>query len=237
MCSLKKGFSGNTAFLGNIGRVRRGFGAGEAQSFPQDIDPDSLNFLIMNNFLEGEDAMSQAIADGTQVNNTVVRLLKEDITDLEVDAFVYYAQHDLAIGSGFGTAIATRGGPTVQKELDELGPLDTCDVVVSGAGNMKANFIVHAVGPRFQEDGIEPKLYETMVNTLKAVEEKGIERIAFPAMGAGYYGILPDVSAKVMMQAFKEHLSGETCIKEVVICVLDSPQFNSFKAPVEALGK
>ena len=181
--------------------------------------------------------MSQAIADGTQVNNTVVRLVKDDITDLEVKAFVFYAQHDLAIGSGFGTAIATRGGPSVQKELDELAPLETTQAVVTEAGNMKADYIVHAVGPRFQEDGIEPKLYEPMVNTLKAAEGKGIETIAFPAMGAGYYGILPDVSAKVMMQALKEHLSAQTCIKEVVICVLDTPQFNSFKAPVVALGK
>ena len=181
--------------------------------------------------------MSQAIADGTRVNNTVVRLLKEDITDIEVDAFVFYAQHDLQVGAGFGTAISTRGGPSVQKELDELAPLSTCDVVVTGAGNMKANNIIHAVGPRFQEDGIESKLRATMVNTLNAAEEKGFERVAFPAMGAGYYGILPDVSAKVMTEVLGEHLRGDTCIREVLICVLDTPQFNSFKAPVEALGK
>lgn len=181
--------------------------------------------------------MSQAIADGIRVNNTVVRLLKEDITDIEIDAFVFYAQHDLQVGAGFGTAISSRGGPSVQKELDELAPLSTCDVVVTGAGNMKAKNIIHAVGPRFQEDGIESKLRTTMVNTLKAAEEKGIDRVAFPAMGAGYYGILPDVSARVMTDVLKEHLSGDSCIKEVLICVLDTPQFNSFKAPVEALGK
>ncbi len=181
--------------------------------------------------------MSQAIAEGTRVNNTCVQLVKDDITDLEITAFVFYAQHDLQLGSGFGTAISTRGGPTIQKELEELSPLETTEVVVTAAGNMKADFIVHSVGPRFQEDGIEQKLSETMFNTLKAVEEKGIERIAFPAMGCGYYGVLPDVSARVMTEVLKEYLSGETCIKEVVICVLDTPQFNSFKAPVEALGK
>jgi O-acetyl-ADP-ribose deacetylase (regulator of RNase III) len=181
--------------------------------------------------------MSQAIAEGTRVNNSVVRLVKDDITDLDVNAFVFYAQHDLQLGSGFGTAIATRGGPTIQKELEQLAPLKTTEVVVTAAGKMKADFIVHSVGPRFQEDGIEQKLRETMLNTLKAVEEKGIERIAFPAMGAGYYGILPDVSARVMTEVLKEYLSGETCIKEVVICVFDTPQLNSFKAPVEALGK
>ncbi len=181
--------------------------------------------------------MSQAIVDGIQVQNSVVRLVKDDVTVLDVDAFVFYAQHDLALGSGFGTAITVRGGPKVQKELDELGPIGTGDVVVSAAGNLKANFIIHAVGPRFQEVGIEAKLRTTMVNTLNAAEEKGVERIAFPAMGAGYYGVAPDLCARVMTEEIKKHLSGSTCIKEVVICVLDSPQFNSFKGPVEALGK
>ena len=181
--------------------------------------------------------MSQAVADGTKVNNSVVRLVKDDVTDLDVSAFVYYAQHDLALGSGFGTAISVRGGPTVQKELDAMGPLATGDVVVSTAGNLKADYIVHAVGPRFQEEGIEAKLRTTMVNALKAAETKGIVSVAFPAMGAGYYGIAPDLCARVMTEEIQKHLSGDTCIKEVVICVFDSPQFNSFKGPVAAMGK
>ena len=181
--------------------------------------------------------MSQAVADGTKVNNSVVRLVKDDVTDLDVKAFVYYAQHDLALGSGFGTAISIRGGPTVQKELDGQGPIATGEVVVSAAGNMKVDYIIHAVGPRFQEEGIEAKLRTTMVNTLAATEEKGIESVAFPAMGAGYYGVAPDLSARVMTEEIQKHLSGSTCIKEVVICVFDSPQFNSFKGPVAALGK
>ena len=180
--------------------------------------------------------MSPAIADGTQVNKSVVRLVKEDVTDIDVDAFVFYAQHDLALGSGFGTAISVRGGPAVQKELEEMGPLSTGEVVVSTAGNMKAEYIIHAVGPRFQEEDIEGKLRTTMINTLKAAEEKGIARLAFPAMGAGYYGVLPDLSARVMTEELKKHLSGDTCIKEVVICVLDTPQFNTFEGPVAALG-
>ena len=56
-------------------------------------------------------------------------------------------------------------------------------------------------------------------------------------MGAGYYGIAPDLCARVMTEEISRHLSGDSCIKEVVICVFDSTQFNSFKAPVAAMGK
>ena len=115
-----------------------------------------------------------------------VRLIRGDITELDVDAFVFYAQPDLALGSGFGTAISVRGGPSIQKELDELGPVETGQAVVTGAGKLKADFIVHAVGPRFQEEDTEGKLRTTVLNSLKAAEEKGVKRIALPAMGAGF---------------------------------------------------
>ena len=180
--------------------------------------------------------MPEAVLEGTQINRSVVRLIKGDITDLEVDAFVFYAQSDLTLGSGFGGAIAMRGGASVQKELDELGPLETGEAVVSGAGKMRSEHIIHAVGPRFQEEDIEAKLRATMQSSLRCAEEKRIETLAFPAMGSGYYGIPPDLSAKVMLAVLKDHLQGDTSLKEVVICVLDTPQYNSFEAALAALN-
>jgi O-acetyl-ADP-ribose deacetylase (regulator of RNase III) len=174
--------------------------------------------------------MAEAVSQDIQINRSIVRLVKGDITDLEVDAFVFYAQPDLALGSGFGTAISVRGGPTIQEELQKLGPVATGEAVVSEAGKLKASFIVHAVGPRFQEDDTEVKLRTTVRNSLKRAEEKGIKRIAFPAMGAGYYGIAPDLCARVMLEAIKSHLQGETGIQEVVICVLDTRQYVAFQA-------
>ncbi|MFH1923698.1 MAG: macro domain-containing protein [Planctomycetota bacterium] len=180
--------------------------------------------------------MPEAVSEGKQVNDCVVRLVKSDITDLDVDAFVFYAQSDLVLGSGFGTAISVRGGPTIQKELQELGPVATGEAVVSAAGNLKAGFIIHAVGPKFQEEDTEGKLRATVRNSLRRAEEKGIERIAFPAMGAGYYGIPADLCARVMLEVIRSHLEGESGIKEVVLCVLDTPQYNSFQAQLAILG-
>ncbi len=60
--------------------------------------------------------------DERKINQTTLRILQGDITTLEVDAFVYYARPDLALGSGIGGAIATRGGPKIQEELKKLGP-------------------------------------------------------------------------------------------------------------------
>ncbi len=183
-----------------------------------------------------EAIMTEAIVEGKPINDTAVHLLKGDITLLEVDAFVFYAQADLALGTGFGTAISVRGGPSIQKELQDLGPLATGEAVVSAAGKLKAKYIVHALGPRFQEEDTEAKLRITVRNSLVRAEEKGIRRIAFPAMGAGYYGIAPHVCARVMLSTIGDYLKGRTEIKEVTICVLDTNQYESFRTQFTSLG-
>ena len=175
--------------------------------------------------------------DELKVKSSRLRLVKGDITDLEIDSFVYYAQHNLALGSGYGTAISMRGGPAVQDELNGLGPLQTTEAVVSGAGEMKSKFIIHAVGPRFQEEDIENKLRETVLNSLKRAEERGIEAIAFPAMGTGFYGIPLDVSARVTLTTLKEYLAGETKLKDVAVCLLDEREYRPFQAQFSALSQ
>ena len=183
--------------------------------------------------------MEAAVALDPQVKfkDTVVKLVRGDITELEVDAFVFYAQPDLALGSGFGGMIAVRGGASIQKELDEMAPVADMEAVVSGAGKLTAEFIIHAVGPRFREDDVELKLLTTMKNCFLLADEKNAKTLAFPAMGAGYYGVPAPLSATVMLEALKSHLSGDTGLEEVTICVLDSPQFKAFGAAFDAMSK
>jgi len=159
-----------------------------------------------------------------------LRLQKEDVTLIDVDAFVYYARHDLVLGSGFGGAISARGGGDIQPELDALAPVETCDVVVSGAGELKARHILHAVGPRFQEEDTEPKLRKTIRNVLATASGKGLKSLALPPMGAGYYGVPLDDCARVMIEEIRAHLDGETSLEDVVICVQDLREQEPFTA-------
>jgi O-acetyl-ADP-ribose deacetylase (regulator of RNase III) len=166
--------------------------------------------------------------------NGVLRLVRDDLTLLELDAFVYYARHDLVLGSGWGAAISARGGMGIQEELNEKGSLETCDVIASSAGDLKADHIFHAVGPRFQEEDTEGKLRKTMQNTLSAAKEAGLSKIGFPTMGAGYYGIPLDLCAKVMISEIESHLNGDTSLTEVVICVQDRRELDVFEPMIAA---
>jgi O-acetyl-ADP-ribose deacetylase (regulator of RNase III) len=168
--------------------------------------------------------------DQVQVKDATLRVVREDITLYETDAFVYYAQNDLQLGTGFGAAIAVRGGPSIQQELNEMGPVETCQVVISGAGKLPATYILHAVGPKFQEEEIEAKIETTVSNALATADEKGIQRIALPPMGRGFYGVPLAASAKLTVDAVKKYLGGETKIREVVICVNDHAEVDAIQA-------
>jgi len=167
-----------------------------------------------------------------KVGRTFARLQCGDLTALEVDAFVFYARQDLALGSGFGTAIQVRGGDSIKKELEKLGSIQVGRAVVSGAGKLNAKFIVHACGPKFQEPDTEPKLRQTMSAALRAAEEKGIHTLAFPPMGAGFYGVPLELCARVMVDVIRGHLQGQTGLDEIIICAADQREFEAFRPVV-----
>ena len=82
---------------------------------------------------------------------------------------------------------------------------------------------------RLQEEDIEKKLRLTIKSALKAAEDKGVESIAFPPMGTGFYGIPLNSSADIMLNEFSDHLSHDTSIKELVICVNDNRELKIFQ--------
>ena len=176
------------------------------------------------------------MSEQKKIGQSQISLIRDDLTMLEVDAFIFYAQHDLALGSGFGTAISLRGGKDVTAALEGKGPLETTEALVTGAGKLKAKHIIHAVGPRFQEEDLEGKLRSTMQNCLKRAEEKGLERLAFPPMGTGFYGVPLDLCARVMAETLDKHLRGETKIKEAIICVMDEREYDPFQARLSSLS-
>ncbi len=176
------------------------------------------------------------MADQLPVGPDRLGLVKTDITSLEVDAFVYYARPDLQLGSGFGTAISMRGGPAVQQELKGLGPLAVGEAVLTSGGGMKARHIIHAVGPRFQEDRLEEKLRATLRRVLQLATARHLEHIALPAMGVGFYGVPLDLCAPVMASEIRSYLASTALPRRVTISVIDSREYKAFAASLGLAG-
>ena len=169
-----------------------------------------------------------------KISNTTIHLTKGDISDMKIEAFVFYAQSDLKLGAGFGNAVAMRGGLSIQKELAAIGSLELTKAVVTKAGKLKAEYIVHANGPKFQEEDLENKFRATIKNTLLAAEEKGIKQLAFPPMGTGFYLIPLNTSANLMIEVFKEYFAQDSKFEEILIVIMDNREWKPFE---EAMSK
>jgi len=168
-----------------------------------------------------------------QIGNKVLRLVRGDITDMEIGAFVFDITEDVKLGSGFGGAIQQRGGIVIQKQLDEIGSCPTGEAVVTEAGILKADWIIHANGPKFREEDEENKLRKTVQSALARAEEKGVKRLAFPPMGSGLYQVPLDLCTRVMVDTISEHLANGSTLDEVLIVAPDNREFNPFKAQIE----
>ena len=170
-----------------------------------------------------------------KINKTVIKLQHGDLTALEVDAWVFYAREDLQIGSGYGTAIASRGGVAVRKELEEIGSIGMGEAVITGAGEMAAKYIIHACGPKFQEADTEKKLRDCMGASLGVVNENGLKTLAYPPMGAGFYGVPLDMCATVMLQTLRAFAEADISLEQIIICVIDYRDYVPFKKQMELI--
>ncbi|MFC2131846.1 macro domain-containing protein, partial [Bacteroidota bacterium] len=173
------------------------------------------------------------MSEQVSINKSIVKILRQDLTLLETEGIVFYARPDLKLGSGYGNAISTRGGPSIKKELDEIGSANLTESVVTAAGSLKAEFIIHAVGPAFQEEDIETKLRKTIENALKTISDKGIKKVGFPLMGIGFYGIAPDASINILLESIKSFVSQNNSIEEITICANDNREFRMLSSKFE----
>ena len=109
-----------------------------------------------------------------KIGNKTIRLVRADITDMEVEAFAFDITTDCQLGSGYGGAIAQRGGKAVQEELNAIGTLPPGEAVVTTAGRMKAQQIIHTNGPKFREAAVGEELKKATQSVLRKANEKGI---------------------------------------------------------------
>ena len=166
--------------------------------------------------------------DSIIVKNSLIKIVRADITDLETDVIVNAANAQLILGGGVAGAIRRKGGSTIQEECNKIGGTFVGGAVITTGGNLKAKRVIHAVGPRMGEGDEDSKLTSAVLNSLKLMEEHELKTIAFPAISTGIFGYPIDRCAKIMFFSVKKYLTGKTQIKEVVFCLYSNSDYEIF---------
>ena len=171
-----------------------------------------------------------------RVNNKVIRVVRGDITDMEVEAFVYDITADARLGTGYGGAIAVRGGKKVQEELDAIGSCPTGEAIVTSGGRMPVKQIIHVNGPKFYEEDQEGKLRRATKAALQLAEEKDIGQLAFPPIGTGFYQVDQQLCARVLVDEVTRHFRGDGGLREVLLVALDTREEKPFEMHIQKGG-
>ena len=163
------------------------------------------------------------------LEETQLEIIEGDITEVEVDAIVNAANEDLKLGSGVAGAIRERGGPSIQEECDRIGHTAVGTAVMTGAGNLRAKQVIHAVGPRMGEGDEDRKLSSAVRSALALADRYGLRSIALPAISTGTFGFPMDRAARITLTEVHRYLQGGTKIERVVIALHGEDAFQTFR--------
>src|SRR5262249_24924958 len=83
----------------------------------------------------------------TTIRKTMLRLVTGDIAEQDTDAVVTAAHWRLNKGTGTDGTIHTKGGPRIYEECRRIGGCPIGDAVITTGGNLRARYVIHAVGP------------------------------------------------------------------------------------------
>ena len=165
----------------------------------------------------------------------MIELVIGDITKQEVDAIVNAANSTLLGGGGVDGAIHRAAGPSIVSECRDLGGCPTGDVKATGAGNLPAKHILHAVGPiwRGGGEGEPEQLAACHRRAIELAASLGDRTIAFPAISTGAYGYPLELAAPVAIQATHEAMRVHPDVELARFVFLDDRTLAPYRA---ALG-
>ena len=174
-----------------------------------------------------------------EINGQMIELVQGDVTLQEVDAVVNAANSRLAGGGGVDGAIHRRGGPEIMRETDAQYPqgCPTGSAVISGAGNLTAKHVIHAVGPiwRGGSQGEAELLGGAYRRCLELAVEHGCRSVAFPSLSTGVYCYPTDRAARVALSTAIEFLRENGRPELVRFVLFTDGIYGAFSAALEEL--
>jgi len=168
-------------------------------------------------------------------------LVQGDITKQKVDAIVNAANSSLMGGGGVDGAIHRAGGPPIledcRKIIAKQGSCKTGEAVITTAGNLPAKFVIHTVGPVWNngKNNEAEKLANCYRNSLHLALQNKIESIAFPNISTGIYGYPKKDAAVIAIKTVLDLLQNNPALPKVYFVCFDEENFSIYQNIIASL--
>jgi O-acetyl-ADP-ribose deacetylase (regulator of RNase III) len=176
-----------------------------------------------------------------RLGDAEIEVVSGDLTADDSQAIVNAANSSLMGGGGVDGAIHRAGGPAILAEcrqiVAEKGRLPAGRAVITTAGEMPADYVIHTVGPVYSGNPRDPELLESChTESLKLAAARGITSVAFPAISCGVYGYPLEEAAPVAVGAAARFLREEGGgVRRVRFVLFGDEALAAFRKALEAL--
>lgn len=154
------------------------------------------------------------------------QIIRNDITKVKADAVVNTANPEPVIGGGTDSAIyKAAGAGKLLAERRKIGNIKPGQAVETAAFALKANYIIHTVGPAWIDGshGERDILRSCYQNSLALADRLGCGSAAFPLIATGVYGFPKDEALQIALQEFSRFLL--THEMKLILVVFDRSAF------------
>ncbi len=168
-----------------------------------------------------------------KIKNIEIKVASSDITGLDVEAIVSPANMQLRMEKGLAGIIKQKGGGAIEEEALSKAPVDVGEALVTKAGKLKAQYIIHAVTTGVEGGTNQETLRHAAASALERAQELKLRSIAFPALGSGSGGFPLVGCAKIIVQEIlKLSRKPQVSLEEIILCLNDHKTFELFESTV-----
>ena len=172
-----------------------------------------------------------------KVHQSNLEVVQGDITQEETEAIGNAANSALAGGGGVDGAIHRAGGPAIMAELkSKYKGCPTGSAVITTGGNLKAKYVIHAVGPRYSGSAKDADLLSGAYRkSLELCTQNKIASIAFPSISTGIYGYPVEEASRIALKTVTDYLRNHPEIKLVRFVLFDSKTLSVYEETLKEL--
>ncbi|XP_043850620.1 protein mono-ADP-ribosyltransferase PARP14-like [Dromiciops gliroides] len=169
--------------------------------------------------LEDGDEKSGSSIDGQKVHceitlesGILLTVQQGDLTQFSADVVVNAANEDLQHLGGLAAELSKAAGPELQRECDQIiqqqGKIPPGCAVVSSAGQLPYQQVIHAIGPRWKQEDAHrcvQLLKNAITECLTLAGYYGHSSIVIPALSSGIFGFPLKECAENIVLSIKEN--------------------------------
>jgi O-acetyl-ADP-ribose deacetylase (regulator of RNase III) len=159
----------------------------------------------------------------------MIEVVQGDIANLRASAILRPVSAEWDSVSAAARRIEVAGGPLPGEQCEKLGELPIGSAVLTSAGTLPADFVIHAIVRSMAEQVSESSVHRALQNSLRRCVEWGIERLALPLLGTGAGNLDAEEAASIMVPVLLEHMRDAEYPARVTVVVESDYELDVFR--------